>query len=86
MWITDSANEGASIVDASKPVAMVDGEPLPPGWFKALDPSFNHPYYYNPNTGERRWKKPKPKLPQGWFSGIPYHLWITNSIVALGRY
>ncbi|GMH45421.1 hypothetical protein BSKO_13378 [Bryopsis sp. KO-2023] len=52
-----------------KPVAMMDGEVLPPGWFKAMDPKYNKLYYYNPDTGERRWKKPKPKLPQGWYSG-----------------
>lgn len=54
----------------SKPVAMIDGESLPPGWFKAMDPNYNCPYYYNLRSGERSWKKPKVKLPQGWFSGM----------------
>ncbi|KAL0027994.1 hypothetical protein WJX79_009299 [Trebouxia sp. C0005] len=42
---------------------------LPLGWFEALDPTYNHPYWYNPSTRERRWTKPPmpaPSLPPGW--------------------
>lgn len=61
----DDSKDGA----IKKPMAMVDGEVLPAGWFKAMDPKYNKLYYYNPDTGERKWKKPKPKLPPGWYSG-----------------
>ena len=31
---------------------------LPPGWLQATDLVYNHPYYYNPSTGERLWEPP----------------------------
>ena len=31
---------------------------LAPGWFEAVDPTYNHPYWYNPSTGERAWTRP----------------------------
>lgn len=42
---------------------------LPPGWAEAVDPTYNHPYWYNHSTGERRWTRPPmpaPSLPLGW--------------------
>ena len=41
---------------AAAPAASSSG--LPPGWFRATDPVYNHPYYYNPSTGERLWEPP----------------------------
>ena len=35
------------------------GGDLPPGWFEAVDTSYNHPYWYNPSTGERSWQRPQ---------------------------
>ena len=31
---------------------------LTSGWFEAVDPTYNHPYWYNPSTGERAWTRP----------------------------
>jgi hypothetical protein len=31
---------------------------LPPGWQEAVDPTYNHPYYFNVTTGERSWTRP----------------------------
>lgn len=51
---------------------------LAPGWFEAVDPTYNHPYWYNPSTGERAWTRPSVgvskaavvpaanSLPAGW--------------------
>jgi len=64
------------------------GEPpadatLPPGWEKAMDPTYNHEYYYNASTGERSWVRPgaspaaaapaasaHSQLPQGWVEAV----------------
>lgn len=32
---------------------------LPPGWQTAVDPTYNHPYWFNVCTGERRWTPPE---------------------------
>lgn len=44
---------------AVAPVASTS-EPLPEGWSEAVDPTYNHPYWYNVSTGERTWERPKP--------------------------
>ncbi len=61
--------------------SLPSAEPLPPNWHEAVDPTYNHPYYYNPTTGERSWVRPKvlPPLAPGWeeakdpASGVPYY-------------
>lgn len=49
---------------AAAPVAVAQvassSEPLPEGWSEAVDPSYNHPYWYNVNTSERTWVRPMP--------------------------
>jgi hypothetical protein len=32
--------------------------PLPDGWQESMDPTYNHPYWFNLSTGERSWVKP----------------------------
>ncbi|KAL3158078.1 hypothetical protein ABBQ32_011684 [Trebouxia sp. C0010 RCD-2024] len=62
-----AANGTAALV--AIPVPLPSSASLPPGWFEALDPNYNHPYWYNPSTGERRWTRPPlppPSLPPGW--------------------
>lgn len=62
---TPSSNGAA----APSPAPAAPSPSLPLGWFEALDPTYNHPYWYNPSTGERRWTKPPmpaPSLPPGW--------------------
>lgn len=44
---------------AAPPVAS-GSEALPEGWAEAIDPTYNHPYWYNVSTGERSWVRPKP--------------------------
>ncbi|GAB4821496.1 hypothetical protein N2152v2_008542 [Parachlorella kessleri] len=64
---------------ASAPAAAA-AESLPPGWAEAVDPTYNHTYYYNASTGERCWTRPKVEqpLPPGWVeasdprTGLPY--------------
>lgn len=68
---------------ASQPYPVVPSAPLPPGWYQAIDPSYNHPYFYSPRTGERSWLRPaappRPSLPPGWTeakdpaSGVTYY-------------
>lgn len=43
--------------------AAAASDALPEGWAQALDPTYNHVYYYNSSTGERTWERPKPKAP-----------------------
>ena len=31
---------------------------LPPGWYEAMDPTYQTVYYFNPTTGERTWLRP----------------------------
>lgn len=38
--------------------ATTGGDDLPPGWFSAVDPTYQTTYFYNPSTGERSWTKP----------------------------
>ncbi|DBB15166.1 TPA: hypothetical protein ACH3X3_004171 [Trebouxia sp. C0006] len=62
---TPSSNGAA----APSPAPAASTPSLPLGWFEAVDPTYNHPYWYNPSTGERRWTKPPmpaPSLPPGW--------------------
>lgn len=40
----------------SAPAAV---DKLPEGWFEAVDPAYNHPYWYNPSSGARTWERPK---------------------------
>uniref|UniRef100_A0A7S0CZD5 WW domain-containing protein n=1 Tax=Amorphochlora amoebiformis TaxID=1561963 RepID=A0A7S0CZD5_9EUKA len=48
------------------------------GWFQAVDSSRMKPYYFNPSTGEKSWKRPPPegdkpkvsKIGDGWFVAI----------------
>lgn len=51
--------------------------PLPPGWEKALDATYNAEYYFNRTTRERSWERPgapapEPHhpagLPEGWIA------------------
>ncbi|KAL3136817.1 hypothetical protein ABBQ38_005530 [Trebouxia sp. C0009 RCD-2024] len=65
--VAPAANGTAALV--ALPVPLPSSASLPPGWFEALDPNYNHPYWYNPSTGERRWTRPPlppPSLPPGW--------------------
>lgn len=39
--------------------ASSSAAPLPAGWFEAVDTTYNHPYFYNPGTGETRWVRPE---------------------------
>lgn len=57
-----SAAEQASTSAAH--ITATAGQPggLPAGWFQAVDPTYNHPYWYNPSTGERTWERPKVSL------------------------
>ena len=38
--------------------------PLPAGWFEAFDPTYRTTYWYNPNTGERSWERPRGPVAQ----------------------
>uniref|UniRef100_A0A061RJ26 Polyglutamine-binding protein 1 n=3 Tax=Tetraselmis sp. GSL018 TaxID=582737 RepID=A0A061RJ26_9CHLO len=60
-----------------QPQPASSGGELPPGWEQAVDPTYNHVYYYNPSTGERTWVRPghgqegaKP-LPAADSDGLP---------------
>ncbi len=44
---------------AAEPAPPAAAEKLPEGWFEAVDPTYNHPYWYNPSSGERTWERPK---------------------------
>ena len=37
---------------------MIKDDSLPEGWSSALDPTYNHVYYFNVSTGQRTWEKP----------------------------
>ncbi|KAI6656840.1 Peptidyl-prolyl cis-trans isomerase NIMA-interacting 1-like [Oopsacas minuta] len=39
---------------------MASNEDLPPGWVVKTSRSNDKPYYYNTNTKESRWERPKP--------------------------
>jgi hypothetical protein len=39
--------------------AAANGDALPKGWSQAVDPTYNHVYYFNVSTGERTWERPK---------------------------
>jgi len=41
------------------PAAPAAPDALPPGWAAAVDPAYNHTYYYNAATGERTWERPR---------------------------
>ncbi|BDA42301.1 probable polyglutamine-binding protein 1 at C-terminar half [Coccomyxa sp. Obi] len=56
---TASAAPVAAAPAAVAPAAS-SSEPLPEGWSEAVDPTYNHPYWYNVSTGERTWVRPKP--------------------------
>lgn len=44
---------------------------LPSGWFEGFDPTYSHPYYYNPTTGERTWIRPETDpLPVNWYRQV----------------
>ncbi|GFH11206.1 uncharacterized protein HaLaN_06673 [Haematococcus lacustris] len=44
---------------------------LPPGWFEAVDPTYHHPYWFCPASGERSWVRPgEAALPQGWSMAV----------------
>ncbi|KAK9800843.1 hypothetical protein WJX73_008066 [Symbiochloris irregularis] len=47
---------------ASTGTAQQNG--LLPGWLEAFDPTYRHPYWYNPSTGQRSWQKPQAAPPQ----------------------
>lgn len=42
-----------------------DGEELPEGWQKALDPTTNTVYYYHTGLGISKWEKPTISFPKG---------------------
>ncbi|KAK9835178.1 hypothetical protein WJX81_003765 [Elliptochloris bilobata] len=50
------SNAAATPASAAAPAAV---DPLPPGWAEALDPTYNHTYYFNAATGERSWERPR---------------------------
>lgn len=37
---------------------MIGDDSLPEGWSSAVDPAYNHLYYFNVSTGQRTWEKP----------------------------
>ena len=37
---------------------MIRDDSLPEGWSSAVDPAYNHVYYFNVSTGQRTWEKP----------------------------
>lgn len=51
-----AANGGSA--SSSTGSTAAGGSGLPPGWQKAVDPTYNHPYWFNVSTGERRWTPP----------------------------
>ena len=75
-----SSSSGGATHSGSQ-AAPGPAEPLPPGWFEAVDSTYLHTYYFNPSTGERLWERPvpKPALPPGWLeardpgTGVPYY-------------
>ncbi|KAK9901716.1 hypothetical protein WJX75_009929 [Coccomyxa subellipsoidea] len=78
--VQPAAAAAPAAVPAAAAAPMASGsEPLPEGWSQAVDPTYNHPYWYNVSTGERSWgaasgvakapPPPKPsgsQLPPGW--------------------
>ena len=38
--------------------AVIKDDSLPGGWSSAVDPTYNHVYYFNVSTGQRTWEKP----------------------------
>lgn len=51
-----SSSSAASVAGVS--LLAVPAGSLPPGWQAAVDPTYNHPYWFNVSTGERRWTPP----------------------------
>lgn len=49
----------ASAAPAPAAASAASSEPLPEGWSEAVDPTYNHPYWYNVSTGKRTWVRPK---------------------------
>ena len=65
-FLQEEASAGQPMVSTPQPApagsAVVTGpsassSDLAPGWFEAVDPTYNHPYWYNPTTGERSWTR-----------------------------
>ena len=48
---------------APSAAAAAAGGALPPGWQETIDPTYNHPYFYNVTTGERSWTRPGAAAP-----------------------
>ena len=47
----------AAAAAAPQPTIIKDAS-LPEGWSSAVDPTYNHVYYFNVSTGQRIWEKP----------------------------
>ncbi len=52
------APAAAALAAAAPAPAVVKDDGLPQGWASALDPTYNHVYYFNVSTGQRTWEKP----------------------------
>lgn len=55
----DTSQDSAQAAPPLPSSGLDASEALPQGWFEAIDPTYNHPYWYNPTTGERTWQKPQ---------------------------
>ena len=51
------ASAAAAPAAAPAPTVIHDSS-LPEGWSSAVDPTYNHVYYFNVSTGQRTWEKP----------------------------
>ena len=70
-----STPEPASVGSVPGTGPSTSSSDLAAGWFEAVDPTYKHPYWYNPSTGERAWTRPSVQaaavaasdgLPAGW--------------------
>ncbi len=53
-----TAAAAAAPAAAAPQPAVIRDDSLPEGWSSALDPTYNHVYYFNVSTGQRTWEKP----------------------------
>lgn len=73
-----TGHTSASVMPTTATTVDAQG-PLPAGWKMAVDPRYNHPYWFNAATGERRWIRPHDPaaaapgdLPEGWQAAVDH--------------
>lgn len=75
---TQTTDQSESRIDNDQLTTQEDNQPtkeskqqvpLMSGWYEGFDPQYQHPYYYNPSTGERSWTRPELTLPPNWYKG-----------------